>query len=91
MSVKQYGIMPEFPKLVAMLRGSTNRHLVFGIDWWNRSIIIFRDGRPEIVPIELVKFVDPTEEEVEMMSDMQKAQQSKNRGGQMFIRFPALM
>lgn len=74
MAVKQYGIMPEFPKLVAMLRGSTNRHFVFGIDWWHKSIVIFKDGNLQIVPIEVVKFVDPSEEEVEMMNNMQKAQ-----------------
>jgi hypothetical protein len=74
MSVKQYGIIPEFSKLIAMLCGSTNRHFMFGMDWWNRSIIIFGDGNPKIVPIELVKFVDPMEEEVEMMNGMQKAQ-----------------
>ncbi len=33
MAKKQYGIMPPFPHLVAMLRGYKYRHFVFGIDW----------------------------------------------------------
>lgn len=71
MAKQQYGIMPPFPKLVAMRRGSPYRHFVFGIDWWYRQIIIFRDGAPELIPIEQVKFVEPTEEELEMLSKMQ--------------------
>ncbi|EPG1747646.1 hypothetical protein MBQ75_003584 [Klebsiella pneumoniae] len=70
MAKKQYGKMPPFPKLVAMLRGSQYRHFVFGIDWWHRHIIVLRDGKPELVPIEQVKFVEPTEEELEMLSEM---------------------
>lgn len=30
MAKKQYGIMPPFPHLVAMLRGSQYRHFVLG-------------------------------------------------------------
>ncbi|HBR7504845.1 hypothetical protein [Klebsiella pneumoniae] len=71
MAKKQYGIMPPFPHLVAMLRGSQHRHFVFGIDWWHRHIIVLRDGKPELVPIEDVKFVEPTEEEIKMLSKMQ--------------------
>ncbi|EIV6182279.1 hypothetical protein L9H89_001971 [Klebsiella aerogenes] len=70
MAKKEYGIMPEFPKLVAMLRGSKQRHFVFGIDWWNRHIIVLKDGHPMLVPIEQVKFVEPTSEELEMLSEM---------------------
>ncbi|MBU4682389.1 hypothetical protein KC222_10215 [Cedecea davisae] len=70
MAKKEYGIMPPFPQLVAMLRGSKQRHFVFGIDWWNKQIIVFKDGIPELIPIEKVKFVEPSAEEVEMLSKM---------------------
>lgn len=68
MAKKQYGIMPPFPKLVAMLRGSDCRHFVYGIDWLTNAVTIFRNGAYEIVPIERVRFVEPTEEELELLS-----------------------
>lgn len=67
MAKRQYGIMPPFPKLVAMLRGSEGRHFVYGIQWLSREIIIFRNGKYEIVPIDIVKFVEPTERELELL------------------------
>jgi hypothetical protein len=41
-----------------------------GIDWWHRHIIVLLDGKSELVPIEDVKFVEPTEEEIKMLSKM---------------------
>lgn len=70
MAVRQYGVMPELPKLIAMLRGSQNRHFVFGIDWLSRTITIFSDGYPKLVPIHQVKFVEPTEAEIETLNNM---------------------
>ena len=68
MAKKQYGIMPPFPKMVAMMRSSDNRHFVYGIDWLTKAITIYRNGAYEIVPIERVRFVEPTEEEMELLS-----------------------
>ncbi|CAI0713372.1 Uncharacterised protein [Serratia quinivorans] len=68
MAKKQYGIMPPFPKLVAMMRSSDSRHFVYGIDWLTKAITIHRNGAYEIVPIEMVRFVEPTEEEFELLN-----------------------
>ncbi|MFS8079947.1 hypothetical protein UDZ25_14110 [Serratia marcescens] len=68
MAKKQYGIMPPFPKLVAMMRGSDTRHFVYGIDWLTNAVTIHRNGAYEIVPIERVRFVEPTEEELELLN-----------------------
>ncbi|WP_240024311.1 hypothetical protein [Serratia marcescens] len=67
MAKKQYGIMPPFPKLVAMLRGSDGRHFVYGIDWLTNAITIYRNGSYEIVPIERVKLVEPSQDEMELL------------------------
>lgn len=67
MAKKQYGIMPPFPKLVAMLRGSDSRHFVYGIDWLTNTVTIHRRGAYEIVPIEMVRFIEPTKEEMELL------------------------
>ncbi|MCO7511787.1 hypothetical protein NJH77_21285 [Serratia fonticola] len=68
MAKKQYGIMPPFPRLVAMMRGSDGRHFVYGICWLTKAVTIHRNGAYEIVPIERVRFVDPTEQEMELLS-----------------------
>ncbi|HDU8661599.1 TPA: hypothetical protein RG707_001373 [Serratia liquefaciens] len=68
MAKKQYGIMPPFPKLVAMLRGSDGRHFVYGIDWLTNTITIYRNGSYEIMTIEKVKFVEPSQDEIELLN-----------------------
>ena len=68
MAKKQYGIMPPFPKLVAITRSSDRRHFVYGIDWLTRAVTIIRNGSYEIVPIEKVRFVEPTKEELDLLS-----------------------
>ncbi|EAS0547405.1 hypothetical protein EX404_21835 [Salmonella enterica] len=67
MSKRQYGIMPPFPALVVMMRGSERRHFVYGINWLNSTVIIYRNGEYQITPIDYVKFVEPTEEELELI------------------------
>lgn len=67
MSKRQYGIMPPFPKLVAMMRGSDNRHFIYGINWLSKTVIIHRNGEYQIQPIDYIKFVEPTAEELELL------------------------
>lgn len=72
--------MPPFPKLIAMMRGSEHRHFVYGISWQDETITIHRKGAYEIVPITWVKFVEPTEEEVELLK-MSDVHPSRPRSG----------
>ncbi|MCK2155651.1 hypothetical protein [Citrobacter braakii] len=68
MAKRQYGVMPPLPKLVAMMRGSENRHFIYGINWLDETVIIFRNGEYQIMPINYVKFVEPNEEELNMLA-----------------------
>lgn len=72
MAKRQYGIMPPFPKVIAMLRGSDTRHFVYGIDWLGRTIAINRRSRCEQIPIERAKFVEPTPEELEILNSFDR-------------------
>ncbi|RAU45308.1 hypothetical protein DBY68_016980 [Pseudocitrobacter sp. RIT415] len=68
MAKRQYSVMHLFPKLVAMLRGSENRHFNYGIKWLEETVIIFRNGEYQIMPINYVKFFEPNQEELNMLA-----------------------
>jgi hypothetical protein len=59
MAKQKYGTMPEKPNQLAFckIKGDAGTYEVWGIDWFNHRVLVFRAGENEWLSIAKVQFL----------------------------------
>ena len=67
MTNKIYGIHPVKPDYLIKIRGDAGLYPLWGIDWYNHRVTVYRAGAVESLPFENVAFTLPEKKENEIL------------------------